>query len=205
MGGTADPAPTTTFSQIANPMTAPGHRLKCRKVGLSGFTLIELIAVIAIVAVLAGLLMSAITAARRQTRKAVARSEIKNLETAWRQYYAEYQTWPTFAAESSAVAITGTAARVLHGENLDGNNRKLLTFMEFGAINVVTNPVNPWGDPDAPSPSDYYYVKFDTDYDNVIAKGTAGEPPDDAVRRPVIVWTTYLDDKGDSVVIGSWQ
>ncbi len=58
------------------------------------FTIIELLVVIAIIAILAGLLMPAVTIARRKAQVAVAKVDMKNLAVAISQYEQEYNRLP---------------------------------------------------------------------------------------------------------------
>ncbi|MFO7870825.1 MAG: type II secretion system protein [Kiritimatiellia bacterium] len=168
----------------------------------NSFTLIELIAVFAIISFLAALLIGAVNVARRRSRLVSAKSEVRNIDAAWKQYYAHYRKWPSFVTnEANAISLTGTAARLLHGENTAGDNPHEIKFIEFQRWNPASNPVNPWADKDSPSAGDYYYARFDADYDNVIDAG-AGIPPSNAVRRSVIVWTTNAYTTN---AVGSWQ
>ena len=59
------------------------------------FTLIELLMVVMIIAVLFSILLSAIRTVERHTLQTVTQAEIKNIENAWKQYFAHYQMWPT--------------------------------------------------------------------------------------------------------------
>ena len=165
--------------------------------------MLELLVVMIIIAILAGLLFPAIRAVRRHTREVVAKTEVKSIETAWKQYYTQYKKWPTFAEETD-IAITGEVARVLQGEYSSENNPRKLKFMEFSRFNSSADPVNPWWLAKTASENYCYYVKFDTDYDGWLKVGV---PPTNMVRRSVIVWTINSDMSPgeDGYIIGSWR
>ena len=173
-----------------------------------GFTLIEMLVVIAIIGILAGMLFASLSAARRHVKKVKAAIEVKQLAGAWKMYYAEYYTWPTNLIggnpETTPVEIKGNIAELLRGINVFDANRKKLQFMQFSKTNSVGDPISPWGDP-LTSGANYYYVKFDMDFDNVVSAGAGSpaDPPDGNVSRPVIVWT--INGNEPNKILGSWE
>jgi prepilin-type N-terminal cleavage/methylation domain-containing protein len=169
------------------------------------FTMIEILAVIAIILILAGLLLPAISRARNRALRVAAQTEVKQIETAWGQYFAEYQTWPSNIAGDTC-ALVGDVARLLEGDNVAGANPKMISFMHFTRVNAVSNPISPWGNRQDTSTADGYFCRFDTNYDNVIPGDAASQPPGD-VRRSVIVWTTNRNARSTDpdYVIGSWK
>ena len=179
----------------------------------SAFTLMELIAVIAILAILVAMLLPTISKVKNYTRKVGARSEAKNIETALKQYYTEYQRWPPFIDDEDEVyAITNGFALKLQGMNVTNNgvacNPKQLQFMQFSRFDPDGNPVNPWGSKVERLTNRYFYAKFDCeDFNKEIGQGAGGDPPNRVVKAPLIVWTINADAKptDDDYIISTWQ
>ena len=109
-----------------------------------GFTLIELLVVIAIIAILAALLFPATKRARRRGRLTLARHEIAQLETAFKAYFEEYHHWPEGVIGDEAAnpvdnetfmtgaEITDAMVRMLKGEDVNGQNPKLIPLFSVG-------------------------------------------------------------------------
>jgi prepilin-type N-terminal cleavage/methylation domain-containing protein len=147
----------------------------------AGFTLIELLTVIAIIAILAGLLFPAIRSAMRKAEVAQAKTDVKAIETAIRQYYTEYGKLPVENADqgiadkwydaSSAYQILNTLRAIASGVNT-GNvlNPRRIVFLEAptrkGAVDANGNFIDPWGT--------NYFIKLDNNYNNLIEYYTGG-------------------------------
>ena len=170
-----------------------------------GFTLVELLVVIVIIAILAALSVSGIAAAMRFAARTKAKTEVQSLATALNSYYGEYRRWPQvgpnygpMVMENKKVEINGEWARLLTGEDVDGQNPKLICFMTFEAM-VGDTPVNPWCTADTITEvdaGDKYYAKFDMNYDNRINNTGSTSPfkePFEELKRNVIVWTVNMD------------
>ena len=187
----ADRRSTAAFTMLELPVV--------RKRESRAFTLIELMAVVAVILILAGLLLPVISRARNRALRVAAQTEVKQIESAWGQYFAEYQTWPS---NFDTCAMTNEVLWILEGSNVPANP-KSISFMHFTRVNTSGNPISPWGDKrSAGTSNDYFYCRFDTDYDQGISFGT-----NTPIRRSVIVWT--YDQKAGAndpdYIIGSWK
>jgi len=178
-----------------------------------GFTLIEMLVVISIISVLLGLLYGALERAKKFSRRAMAYTEIKNIETAFKQYYAHYNTWPSndvaniqlTSGQDSGFFINREIADVLQGYRIDAANHmdlinpEAIPFIEFARFSTSEEngpPVNPFksinntqGDN-----SRSYYVLFDTNGDRQIIISQSILPegvtaPTDPIIASVVVWT----------------
>lgn len=186
-----------------------------------GFTLIELLVSIAIILILVGILIPTINVARNKAKKAMAFSEMKSLESAWREYLSTYRKPPTAISIGlrpvleTWVEISGEVANLLKGQNIAGLNPQERTFMEFNRVDSDGDPITPWGSLTASenrtSPYNlyYYYVKFDRNFDRKVRAG-AGEPtdpPNADIGRDFIVWTYYprIPSGEEGHVLRSWE
>ena len=152
------------------------------------FTLIELLAVIAIIALLAGLLMPAISQSQKAAKKASARGDIANLETAVSQYYQEYSVLPDYSSYSTLIECLQNAG------SYSGAGRGI-PFLD-----VQSSPgsyVNPW-DQDYSVDLDNGSTGDTTAYDGQI--DNAG-PNSTTVYGNAAVWT----DVPNGDVLTSWD
>jgi len=148
-----------------------------------GFTLVELLVVIAIMMILIGLLMPALSAARYSARKGAARSEVKQLETAWKAYYDDYRELPGGVSE-----MDNANCLVLRGGNL-----RQVYYLEFSDDEITTGFLDPW--------ENTYKVALDDVGDNQVTAGAHGP-----VFRAVAVWSLGRDGEdgtGDDII--SWK
>ncbi len=188
----------------------------------NAFTLIELLVTMAFMLILVGILIHTINVARQKAKKALAFSEMKSLESAWREYLTTYRKPPTAMRIPSLrpvieqwVEIQGDVANILKGENVEEMNPQKRAFMEFNRVDSDGDPITPWGSLTASenrtSPYNlyYYYVKFDRNFDHVVRAG-AGEPTDPPatdIGRDFIVWTYYprIPSGEEGHVLRSWE
>ena len=131
----------------------------CPKPGRQGFTLIEMLSVVAIIAILASILYPALRQARDAPKRAQARADIRRLELAIQNYYAEYGHWPDTSAwpatdndfitmlNGNRDAYTGVDA--ILGSYAVSNNPRGDRFMEIDKKQSTADGlfVDPWGIP----------------------------------------------------------
>ncbi len=183
-----------------------------------GFTLIEMLVVVGIILILAAILIPAIGMAKEKARKAVAFSEMKNIESAWRMYLTTYRKPPSsvramiIPSELTRRSITDVMAKTLAGENVHDLNSKEQRFMDFKRVDSDGDPVTPWGSRIAAENSSqkfYYFVKFDYNFDHSVQAGVGepDNPPIAPVNRDFIVWTynprVPVGEEGH--VLRSWE
>lgn len=129
----------------------------------AGFTLLEILAVVSILSVLLGIVLSAIHAAQNQSKRAIARAEVRSVESALKAYLDHYgnwtRLWPFLPADDSPTedrwfVIDSGLAAALEGRIADDEtssakeaNPDGLPFIEFSRHLRVDDdrvPVNPW-------------------------------------------------------------
>ena len=148
-----------------------------------GFTLLEMLAVVSILSVLLGIVLSAVHSVQAHSKRALARAEVRNVESAFKTYYDHYGSWKRLIEnlpeedrfQNDAVvcfAIGETIGYALEGDSYEmgGNevaqkiNPDSIPFLEFSrhyrngkeGENRPRIPVNPWiGSGDQEGHEDY--------------------------------------------------
>jgi prepilin-type N-terminal cleavage/methylation domain-containing protein len=160
----------------------------------SAFTLIELLVVVAIIMLLAGLLFPAFNHAREVAKRTKAKTEGKQLETAWRAVLNDYRGWSTIGAASSGLPMNNAAVLFLQG----GNPRGVM-YMEFDASSTNSDGyLDPWYRTPALTPNNIYRV----------ARGVSGliTPPHGQVSREVGAWSSGKDGQDNTTDdVKSWD
>ena len=184
--------------------------------GRNAFTLMEMLVVISIISVLLGLLYGALERAQKFSRRALTYTEIKNIETAFQQYFAHYQQWPSnnlaqmklTSDIDSGFVIDLKMARMLQGVSVDNTtemdeiNPARIPFLEFARYSRSSSnpmPINPFKSlsDNANDTSRAYKVLFDMDGDRQIL--VPGDDQDASANNiniqptniiaSVVVWT----------------
>jgi prepilin-type N-terminal cleavage/methylation domain-containing protein len=182
-----------------------------------GFSLVEMLIVVSIISMLLGMLYSAIRSVQRYSRESVTRGELKSIESAWKQYYAHYQCWPTGTWTVAGVTMTPETvaddiqysldapfARMLEGRAITNDtngqilNSEAIAFLELTRFDTSGAPVNAWGMPQGRR----YSVVFDLNGDNLVPVLTNAASRT-TVPRAVAVWTEHPDKAGRT--LGSWE
>lgn len=179
----------------------------------TGFTLMEMLIVISIISVLLGLLYGALERAQKFSRRAMTYTELKNIQSAFKQYYSHYNVWPDTTQvnmqiksdEDEGFIIDQAMARILQGVRNNNNaaqmdllNPACMPLLEFARyLRESSHPVNPFKSLNA-IPNDStrsYRVLFDTNGDGQIT--VPGNDPDATaagiqqtnIITSVAVWT----------------
>lgn len=105
---------------------------------LQSFTLIELLVVIAIIIMLAGMMLPAFSAARTSAKNAKAKSDVKQIEIAWKSVLSDYRTWAASGIDVNDNYVMDNA-KVLY---LQGGSDNKIRYMEFPS--GTANYMDPW-------------------------------------------------------------
>lgn len=197
------------------------------------FTLIEMLIVISIISVLLGMLYGSLERARKFSRRTIAYTELKSIESAFKQYHAHYHAWPSndvakiTSGGDLGFVIDKDIAKALQGYFENATYRELnpeaIPFIEFSRFSPATGaPVNPFKSEKntGTDTSRAYKVLFDTDGDRQILVPTDADAKGTTTTTNIIagvaVWTVIpatrtsnkssgqTETAGD-VIFGSWD
>ncbi|MGB6839210.1 MAG: type II secretion system protein [Microgenomates group bacterium] len=113
----------------------------------TGFTLIELLVVVSLIGVLATLVLANLNAARQRGRDAQRKGDLRNIQTALRIYYNDYDKYPNNMAANIAGCGTGGSSICIWGETFASD---IQTYMSILADDPLPNV-------------SYYYEQIDAD------------------------------------------
>ena len=159
----------------------------------TGFTLVELMIVIAIISILAALSLPVVNRAIASGRESQAASEVTALASALRAYFNAYSVWPNAFTGSGddGIQVAADVVRILAGENVNDQNRRRITFMEFPEAALNDQRFNdPWQQP--------YRFRVDENYDNTVTVDVGGAI---TLQQRVAVWSLGPEDRDP---ITSW-
>lgn len=165
-----------------------------RCVKADAFTLIELLVVVAIIMLLAGLLFPALTHVREVAKRTKAKTEVKQLETAWRAVLSDNRGWSSIGASPSGRDMDSAAVGFLQGANPKG-----VIYMEFdtGSTNSAGAFTDPW-----------YHATRAPNNIYRIALGAGGmiTPPHGQISREVGAWSRGKDGQENTTDdVKSWD
>jgi hypothetical protein len=138
-------------------------------------------------------------AAFQRVEKTQAQAEVKALESALKAYLNEYRGNPTnltiydriLGGQTPETTATGIqveegVVRMLRGENVNGQNPRGITFMDFADATIVSNYfVDPWNQP--------YKYMLDYDYNGITHVWFTSNSGETNLPRPVAVWSRGPD------------
>ncbi|MDD4441941.1 MAG: prepilin-type N-terminal cleavage/methylation domain-containing protein [Kiritimatiellae bacterium] len=196
----------TTLDRRRPLLPSPLRPLRGRN---KAFTLIEMIIVIAIISALLALLYGALERAQKFSRRTITYTELKNIESAFKQYHAHYHAWPSNSLavvqfesgddrgfiidERIAALLQGNQIAGVSAPDIEAFNPEMIPFIEFSRYSPVTRaPANPFkpNNPGAPDTTRAYKVLFDTNGDRQIRIEDSEAPGFNTnIIANVAVWT----------------
>jgi prepilin-type N-terminal cleavage/methylation domain-containing protein len=146
-----------------------------------GFTLIEMLVVIAIIMILIGLLVPVFNKVKEHAKKVRARTEVREIEMAWKSYLSDSRVWGAAPVSSTARQMGSTEVAWLQGGNPKG-----ILYLEIQSAALMGGAfVDPWKRP--------YEFVVDDNYDNQCTT-----PWGEDVMKSVAVWSLGKDGARNS-------
>jgi prepilin-type N-terminal cleavage/methylation domain-containing protein len=168
-----------------------------------GFTLIELLAVVAIILILMAILMPAITQLQKRAKETRAKTDVATILHAFKQYYNEYQHWPTNLVDydrgesqennSTGIEMQSNVVAMLAGQDVEHNNPRLTVFLHAPPESVRKDGAfrDPWGNA--------YKYMCDFNYDGILhIEFTSNSGQSNFTDVGVAVWSRGADKSDES-------
>jgi general secretion pathway protein G len=99
-----------------------------------GFTLIELLVVVSLIGILATLVLANLNAARQRGRDAQRKSDLRNIQTALRLYYNDYDKFPANMSSNIAGCGTGGASLCIWGNPFEADGNTYMSTLPRDSI-----------------------------------------------------------------------
>jgi general secretion pathway protein G len=129
----------------------------------TGFTLIELLVVVSLIGVLATLVLANLNAARQRGRDAQRKSDLRNIQTALRLYYNDFDKYPDNMASNIAGCGASGTNICIWGDPFESSIQTYMSVL-----------------PGDPLPDSYYaYNRDDGDIDKYTLTACLENPSDD--------------------------
>jgi hypothetical protein len=136
------------------------------------------------------LLFPTLKLAKDKAKKIKAKTEVNQLEMAWKSYFSDYRGWPgSYGNSENDRSMDNAAVRLLMGQPIvPADNVRNIPYMEFkaGSTNNAGEMIDPWRRP--------YLMRLDLNNDGTVNPLNMGSIP-----RQAAVWSTgirngYADD-----------
>ena len=143
-----------------------------------GFTLVELLVTIAIIVILISLILVGVYRVKEHARMVATKTEIEQIETAWKAYLDDYRVFPPDAITE----MDEPTVDILSGRDTANNKR---SFQYLDLRPGETEMIDAWGN--------VYQVRLDDDYDNRVSVPGVG-----VLNRRVAAWSYGPDGEADT-------
>lgn len=113
------------------------------RISRAGFTLPELLTVITIIALLMMASFGGLTRARALAKRTKAETQLRQMISAWEQYFVLYQEWPSGVDGQTGITVTSNMLEPLTNPDHSDNEHGVV-FLNFTGNGPV---LDPWGTP----------------------------------------------------------
>lgn len=112
----------------------------------SAFTLVEMLVVIAIAAILMTMIIGSFSQARYLAKRTKADAQLRELITAWHEYFILYGEWPVFTGVTTNGYAPMTYANLKYLIKPEENPRKLVLLnVTLPGSDATSSYKDPWG------------------------------------------------------------